>query len=250
MNKEQEKLMLGKINNELNDEELTHFNYLLANEVEFRKEFEIFSQVLINLKDKKAMALRIKLDTIYEEMHSSKKETKMVRLIKENWYSVAAAAAVLLMIGVFWFSGLNQKGWNENLYENYYEEDEVFVNTRSKANFNVDVLHIGMQLLEKKDFSAALVEFNKLPNSITANYYAGVANMELNNHDIAVLKFDYVIDDYLNLFYDQAQWYKGLCLVKLEKKDEAIDLFNQITQTESYYKDKAKQIVADLRKDR
>ena len=129
-----------------------------------------------------------------------------------------------------------------------FQEDEVFVNTRSKANFDVDVLHLGMEFLEKKEFSAALTEFNKLPSSITANYYAGVANMELNNHQVAVSKFDYVIDDYLNLFYDQAQWYKGLCLVKLEKKPEAIELFDQISSTESYFKAKAKQIVADLRK--
>ena len=248
MNKEHEKLMIGKFYNELNDEELMHFNHLLTNNEKFRKEFEIFSQLLSHLNDKKAKDLRNKLDAIYEQMYSVKKETTMMQLFKQNWYSITAAAALLILIGSFWFSGLNQKGWNDQLYKTYYEEDEVFVNTRSTANFNVDVLHVGMELLEKKEFSAALIEFNKLPNSITANYYAGVANMELNNHEVAVFKFNYVIEDYLNLFYDQAQWYKGLCLVKLEKKTEAINLFNQISHTESYFKDKAKQIVADLRK--
>ncbi|MFH1000350.1 MAG: hypothetical protein V1783_05875, partial [Bacteroidota bacterium] len=129
-----------------------------------------------------------------------------------------------------------------------YKADEVFVNTRSKANFNAGVLHYGMELLEKKEYAAALVEFNKLPTSVTANYFAGVANMELNMHEVAIFKFDYVIQDYLNLFYDQAQWYKGLCLVKLEKKKEAIALFEQIGMSESYFKEKAKEIVTDLRK--
>lgn len=248
MKNEHEKLMHGKINNELNDEESLTFDYLLTTDEDFRKEFEILSPILLNLKDEKSMMLRNKLNAIYTEMYSNKNEKKMARLIKRNWYSVAAAMAVLVMIGAFWFGGLDQKGWNEEVYQNYYEEDEVFINTRSKANFDIDVLHFGMELLEKKDFSAALVEFNKLPNSITANYYAGVSNMALNNHEVAVSKFNYVIDDYLNLFYDQAQWYKGLCLVKLEKKNEAINLFDQISQTESYFKDKAKEIVADLRK--
>lgn len=249
MNKENEHLIYGKIYNELNEEELINFDNLLTTDENFRKEFELMSPILNNLKDAKAMKLRDKLNVIYKNMYSSKKEIKMMQLIKRNWYSVAAAIAVLVMIGAFWFSGLNQKGWNEKIYQNYYQEDEVFINTRSKANFDVDVLHIGMELLEKKDFSAALIEFNKLPKSITANYYAGVANMELDKPEVAIYKFNYVIDDYLNLFYDQAQWYKGLCLVKLEKKDEAIDLFVQISKTESYFKDRAKQIVADLRKD-
>lgn len=248
MNKDQEKLMLGKIFNELNDEEATDFDHNLANDGEFRRKFEVLNQLLSNLKDEKAIELRKKLDSIYGKMYSAKKEIRMIQLIKRNWYSIAAAASVLIMIGAYWFSGLNQQDWNTQLYDNYYQEDEVFVNTRSKANFDIDVLHLGMEFLERKEFSAALTEFNKLPTSITANYYSGVANMELNNHQIAVSKFDYIIDDYLNLFYDQAQWYKGLCLVKLEKNSEAIELFNQISSTESYYKDKAKQIVSDLRK--
>jgi hypothetical protein len=248
MIKDHEKLMQGKILNDLSDEEATLFDFNLATDDDFRKEYEVFSQLFSTMKDEKAKNLRSKLDSIYNEMYVTKKETKMIQLIKQNWYSVAAAVAVLIMIGAYWFSGLNQQAWNEQLYDNYYQEDEVFVNTRSEANFDVDVLHLGMEFLEKKEFSAALTEFNKLPASITANYYAGVANMELNKHQVAVSKFDYVIDDYLNLFYDQAQWYKGLCLVKLEKKSEAIELFNQISNTESYFKDKAKQIVIDLRK--
>lgn len=248
MNKNHEKLMLSKILNELNEEETTLFDHNLATDDDFRKEFEVFSQLLSNLKDKKAIALRSKLDSVYGKMYGTKKETKMIHFMKQNWFAIAAAVTVLVMIGAYWFNGLNQQAWNEELYASYYQEDEVFVNTRSKANFNVDVLHHGMELLENKEFTAALSEFNKLPSSITANYYAGVANMELDNHHVAVSKFDYVIDDYLNLFYDQAQWYKGLCLVKLEKKPEAIELFDQITNTESYFREKAKQIVTDLRK--
>ncbi len=248
MNTEHEELMYGKFFNELNDEELKKFDQLLTNDEDFRKEFEILSPILHNLTDDKSKLLRNKLNSIYLEMYSTKKENKMMQLLKQNWYPVAAAIAVLLMVGAFWFSGLNQKGWNDKIYQNYYEEDEVFMNTRSKANFDVDVLHSGMELLEKKEFSAALAEFNKLPNSITANYYSGVANMELSNHELAIYKFNYVIDDYLNLFYDQAQWYKGLCLVKLEKKNEAIDLFDRISHSESYFKDKARLIIADLKK--
>lgn len=248
MKTEHEKLMHGKFFNELNAKELVLFNDLIVSDEVFKKEYELLKELFENLKDKKSNDVRAKLDVIYNEMYSQKKEMKMLQLMKQNWYAIAASIAVLIMVGTYWFSGMNRQVWTEKIYNSYYEEDEVFVNTRSKANFNIDVLQQGMTLLENKDFSAALKEFNKLPNSITANYYAGVANMQLDNHNIAVAKFDYVIKDYLNLFYDQAQWYKGLCLVKLEKKDEATVLFEQISNTDSYFKDKAKQIVADLRK--
>lgn len=248
MIRDHENLMHGKITNELNEEETRLFDHYLATDENFRKEFELFSQFFDTMKDKKANKLRYKLDAIYNEMYGVKKEIKMIQLIKQNWYSIAASVAVLIMLGAYWFNGVNQEAWNEKLYDNYYQEDEVFVNTRSEANFDIDVLHLGMEYLENKEFSAALTEFNKLPSSITANYYAGVANMELNHHQIAITKFDFVINDYLNLFYDQARWYKGLCLVKLEKKSEAIELFDQISKTESHFKDKAKKIAFDLRK--
>ncbi len=248
MKTKHEKLMQAKILNELNEEENIQFDKLYAGDEKFRKEFKLLNQMIADFKEEKTGKLRSKLDAIYEKMYSTKKEVKMIHLLKQNWYSVAAAVVVLLMVGAYWFNSYNQKDWSTKVFENYYHQDEVYVNTRGEANFDVDVLHIGMQLLENKDFSAALNEFNKLPNSVTANYYSGVANMELDHTDLAVIKFDYVIDDYLNLFYDQAQWYKGLCLVKLQKKDEAIDLFSQIAKTDSYFKLKAKQIVADLKK--
>jgi hypothetical protein len=248
MKKNHRELIYGKCFNELNEEELKHFSQLIETDDNFRKEYYLCKNIVMQIGDKKAHDLRAKLNTIYKQMYSTKKEIKMFRIIKQNWRAVAAAAIVTFLVGAYWFTGLNTKSWNEELYNSYYKADEVFVNTRSKANFNAGVLHYGMELLEKKEYAAALVEFNKLPTSVTANYFAGVANMELNMHEVAIFKFDYVIQDYLNLFYDQAQWYKGLCLVKLEKKKEAIALFEQIGMSESYFKEKAKEIVTDLRK--
>jgi tetratricopeptide (TPR) repeat protein len=249
MKTKHEKLMQAKMLNQLNAEETIQFDELYAGDEKFRKEYELLNQMIADFKGGETGKLRSKLDAIYEKTYSTKKEVKMIHLLKQNWYSVAAAVVVLLMVGAYWFNSSNQKDWSTTVFENYYHQDEVYVNTRGEANFDVDVLHTGMQLLENKEFLAALNEFNKLPNSVTANYYSGVANMELNRTDLAIIKFDYVINDYLNLFYDQAQWYKGLCLVKLQKKDEAIRLFTQITKTDSYFKLKAEQIVADLKKD-
>lgn len=245
---ERTELIQGKIFNNLSNEEQNRFTHLMETDADFRKEFDLYQQVKQNLDDKEAIILRKKLTTIYAEVYGTKKEHKTIKFMKKNWYSVAAAVALLFLAGTYLFMGTSSKDWSKELYNTYYSQDEVYVNTRSKASLDVDVLHHGMELLEKKDFSAALEEFNKLPHSVTANYYSGVANMELNNHEVAIFKFDYVINDYLNLFYDQAQWYKGLCLVKLNQKNEAIDVFNQIVNSDSYFKDKAQQIVADLEK--
>ena len=97
----------------------------------------------------------------------------MIKMIKQNRFSaVAAMAAIVLLIGAYWFVGSSKESLNEKLYNTYYNQDEVYVNTRSKVNLDIDVLQTGMSLLEKKDFNGALLEFNKLPGSVTANYYA------------------------------------------------------------------------------
>ena len=122
-------------------------------------EYEIIEQMFSNLKDKKTEGIRSKLNAIYKERHGSKRKTIM---IKQKWYSVAATVAALIMVGAFWYSSLNNKGWNEEVFQKYYEEDEVFINTRSKVNFDVDVLHHGMELLEKKDFTQIQILDEKL----------------------------------------------------------------------------------------
>ncbi|HAG16979.1 MAG TPA: hypothetical protein DCG69_10755 [Bacteroidales bacterium] len=249
MNDEQEKLMYAKLKGELSEEQILSFDQKLNSDKEFRADFEIYQLAYLNLGDKNAMILRGKLNEIYSKTQEVKKGGKMIKMIKQNRFSaVAAMAAIVLLIGAYWFLGNTKESLNEKLYNTYYNQDEVYVNTRSKVNLDIDVLQTGMSLLEKKDFNGALLEFNKLPGSVTANYYAGVANMELKQHAVAVSKFDFVITNYLNLFYDQAKWYKGLCLVKLDRENEAISLFGEIANSESYFKEKAKEIVVDLKK--
>ena len=119
-----------------------------------------------------------------------------------------------------------------------------------------------------KMFSASPVTFGEDPNTMINEVDMGMTgtlpclnkrgvefairvchalHMEIDEFEVAKYKFDQVIDDYVNVFYDQALWYKGLCLLKQNKEEDARLVFAKIAKSESYYNEQAKEIVSKLK---
>jgi hypothetical protein len=49
-----------------------------------------------------------------------------------------------------------------------------------------------------------------------------------------------------NLYLERAEWFAGLCYLKLNENDNAIELFNKISLSNSFYKDKAIAILKQI----
>jgi len=134
---------------------------------------------------------------------------------------------------------------HDKIYYDSYSYDRIYINTRSNDTLLSD-LDKGLILIENGKFIEASKKLKDIPNSITATYYSGVVHMELGEYEIAVLKFNTVINQRINIFYDQSYWYKGLCLLKLKKIDEAKEIFTKISKSDGYYKPAAESILGKL----
>lgn len=230
-------LIQKKVLKELTEQEMVEFSRLYKADSEFRKEYEMAKELMTYVANEELLAFKGKLEGISKSYKDENSKGRLISL-KRNWASVASVAAVaLILFGSYFF--LNKQSTTDKLFEQYYNTDEVYLNTRSGSTNSNSVLEQGLVLFEGNKFEESIDYFEQLPTSVTALYYSGVAHMEIGEYEVAEFKFDQVISNYLNVFYDQAQWYKGLCLVKQNKKQEANGIFTMISQSNSYYKEKA-----------
>lgn len=238
-------LIEGKVMNSLIDSEEAEFNRFLNSDKKFAKDYQIVLQLSDYMKNENLLQFRESLHQIGEEYRKENSGTKMFDF-KLYWKQIASVAAVLMIfIGGYWYFNLSQS--SDQLFQQYYKIDEVYMNTRSGNSSSTDLLEQGLMLFENDQYKESINYFEQIPASITAVYYSGVAHMQIGEYEVAKYKFDQVIDNYMNVFYDQAMWYKGLCLLKQDHEKEALVVFNTISKSNSYYKNKAKELANKLK---
>jgi len=238
-------LIEGKVMASLIRTEEAEFNRLLTSDRAFAKDYQIVLHLSDYMKNETLFQFRESLQQIGDEYRKENSSTKIFDL-KPYWKQIASVAAVLMIFfGGYWYFNLSQS--SDQLFQQYYEIDEVYMNTRSGNSGSSDILEQGLLLFENDQYKESINYFEQVPTSITAVYYSGVAHMEIGEYEVAKYKFDQVIDNYVNVFYDQAMWYKGLCLLKQEHDNDALVVFNTIAKSNSYYKNKAKELADKLK---
>jgi len=239
-----EGLIKRKILNELlEDDEKLAFNQLLETDETFNQDYNKAQSLADYIADESLFNFRDKLDDISSQFRQNEVKKRTIPI--KRMYTIASiAASIIILFGSYIFLQRQQK--IEDLFQSYYDVDEVYLNTRSGNSTTTDLLEQGLMLFEKDKYQESINYFDQLPTSVTALYYSGVAHMEIEEYEVAIFKFDQVIVGYLNVFHDQAQWYKGLCLMKQEKLSDAKDIFTRISLSESYYKGKATELTKKL----
>jgi hypothetical protein len=119
------------------------------------------------------------------------------------------------------------------------------------ANSN-PLMDSAMKKYDAKDFSNASVLFNKILANNKSNYnalfYSSVCYLSLDRADSAVINLDKVLKIKNGEFYQDAQWYKALALIRQDKKKAAKKLLNEIIANGGIYKAKAEQTYIELDK--
>ncbi len=237
-------LIEEKVLNILLKSDELEFNRLLEEVPAFAKDYQMALHLSEYIKNDQLFNFRDQLQEIGTNYKLKQSKTK-VRSLKQYWKQIASVAAVFLVfVSGYWYAN-SVRSLNQ-LYDDYYSVDEVYLNVRSGNTTTTDVLEQGLLLFEKNKFQESIIYFEQLPTSITAVYYCGIAHMEIDEYELAKNKFDQVIEDYTNVFYDQALWYKGLCLLKQEKSEEAKFVFNRIAKSESFYNNQAQELIDKL----
>ena len=233
------------LDNELNKEERKQVLALMAIDNEFVKEYHLHLEVNKAIVEKDVLHLRNSLKEIF---HNSKQDTGTTirKLYKQKWHLAAASATILVIIGSMLFSNINtsQKG---ELFNQYFEAETSIMVTRS-TNVDIDTdVKTALQFYTNAEYQKAITIFENNQNNIISKFYLGLSYIETNDFVKAKESFQAVLDHNDNLFIEQSEWYKALCLLKLNKNKEAAILFAEIENSNSLFRDQASKILKSIK---
>lgn len=163
------------------------------------------------------------------------------------WY--AAASSIILMI-VF-TSLLRHKSYTgQQLYTSYYQPYRVGSNVSRSAVSTTGAMNTALRQLEAGDCASALSTLSGIPegtqDGFSVSFYRGVAYQELGDYRGAIGSFGEVVSHGDNLLVEQSQWYIGLCYLRLEEREKAVNQFRTIVRGKGYYGDQSKKILQQL----
>ena len=84
-------------------------------------------------------------------------------------------------------------------------------------------------------------------SNIAVWFYYGIANIETQNYDNSIKAFNTIINQNDNLYIEHAEWYLGLCYLKNNQKDKAVDQFVVVASNpDNFHRQEAKNILDKL----
>ncbi len=224
-----------------------------------QKELEWFTKELEgNLSLQKEVLLRKKTDHILERQDIVSLRNKLVSIEKTRKAEKIASgklgspriryAAIftgLMVIGTLLFFSLRSEDPSK-LFMKYYETYESPGVSRSAGSGSIKIV----EDFNKKDF-AAVIENSKQylksdPGSNQVLFLNGASNMELRKFNDARESFKALLQQEINPYTVDAQWYLAMCYLATDDKVKAKVQLQNISKSESYYKDKAKKILRHL----
>ncbi len=127
-------------------------------------------------------------------------------------------------------------------YDKYYESYPMTALNRSSSEESMQEL--GFLAYDQKNFNSAIKNLEEL-NDPYSIFYKGLSNMELQNFEMALKSFD-ELKKYRALDFP-INYYRGLCLLKLESKEEAMEAFKKVSPVYKYYKNLSEAILVEIK---
>jgi hypothetical protein len=207
---------------------------------ELRPIFETLEDISTETKIKEIVTNQ----KVVEPVKENKEETppKKIKPLFQRVFQYAAAACVLLLLGVVWYDSTS----SSRLYDEYYHAE-----SEGRSN-NLDDCpdKISMSLYYQKAYQSFLETTSKQPLTPCLAYYKGLCYLETNEGVKAIGLFKQGLQSTDNYIKQSSEWYLGLALIKNNEESKAKDVFQQILKTpEHQYEINAKELVVKLDKE-
>ena len=240
----------------------TSIEQFLANEMApsellaFKKELQTNSELVDELRLSESIDSAIKRDDIIDlrqkllvAIHAGRdvqKEVKVVKMNSRKWWYAAASILALCTISITLYLQTNRGVSTDKLFAQYYSSENIIDQTRGDENIVEAVLKF-----QQKDFRTASVLFKSILDKDNSNiavwFYYGISNIETKNYDNSIKAFNTIIKQNDNLYIEHAEWYLGLCYLKNNQKDKAIDQFVVVASNpDNFHRQEAKEILEKL----
>lgn len=238
------------LDGELEGAEKQAFEDAMKRDDLLRKEVQLHQEVDAALSETDVINLRTKLHRAHDRMERGDEETRILRMRPRRAIGAVAAVAALLIASAWVFTLLNQPSMSpDEIYAMYYQPDDAVMVMRSgEQSGEGDQLAEALRRYEQADYEGALQLFKEDKSSLMVHFYSGLAYMEIEMFHEAIRSFQTILDDQQNLFMEQAQWYQGLCYIKIGQPEKARVVFKELAASNGPYKAKVDFILKNLKK--
>ena len=229
--------------NEMEPSERAEFTKELSNNSELAEELKLSQSIDSALFDENIIDLRKKLIAASKKENPVKQDVPIKMMGARQWWYAAASFLVVCSIASVLYFQTNLHTSNDSLFKEYYSSENIVDQTRGDQNIVEAIVKF-----QQKDFKSASVLFSNIlekdKSNIAVWFYFGISNIELKKMDIAIEAFKTIIQQNDNLYIEHADWYLGLCYLKNNQKDKALDqLLKVANNPENYHHREAQKIL-------
>jgi len=234
----------------LEEDLLAEFEAEMEENTDLMAEVTLRQQINNAIGEKDVQNLRAMLGRARKE--SERKEVKSIVMpqfdLKSTRFWRNSVAMIILLVGLF---GALQVNLNsaQRTYNQYFETP-TWATERSVNNSTLDNLQEARLLFAQSDYENTIKLLEKVPENKDAfvkHFYSALSYQNLNQFDKAIDEYAKVIEHGNNLFIEEAEWYKSLCYLKLDQKQEAKKELLAVIERKGHYEQDAKAIIRKMK---
>lgn len=234
---DKEELIAQYFNGQISEEGFSRIQALLEEDDAFKKEF--YSQLEIQ-------------QAIAQEKHAPIKERlrkldqKPIRKFK--WYPYAAAAAILVIIGLLFY---RTEPPYEKLYATHFEPypNVIAPTLRDQERFEGDMVAAAFSYYDNRQYADAASTFEKIYQANGEDYaffYQSMSLMALGEIEETVTALENHAWTHTDEYQMIAYWYVGLGYMELKNKEQAVVYLQQVADSNHPKAKKATEILQKL----
>jgi len=232
--------------NEMAPAERAAFKKELRSNPELAEELKLSKSIDSALLRGDIIELRQKLIAAIIAKREVKAEVPVIRMHARRWWYAAASLLALFAVATTLYLQTNHPISNDKLFTQYYNAENIVDQTRGDQNIVEAVMKF-----QQKDFATASELFKSILDNDNSNiavwFYYGISNIETRNYDNSIKAFTTIINQNDNLYIEHAEWYLGLCYLKSNQKEKAIDQFGVVASNpDNFHRQEAKDILEKL----
>lgn len=209
------------IQQQMTVEEREAFTKKLNTDLALKHKLETIKLLLMGIQEAE---LEEKLEEFHDGLHLLKKnriQPPTNTFALKKWL---VAASVLVIVALSSLLFLNRDTKEEKLFAAYFRPEPGLISAMGTSdNYLFDRAMVDYKV---GDYDAALAAWENLlaskPENDTLNYFIGSAYLIKKKEETAIAHFKKVIDNQNSFFRNDALWYTGLALLKLNRKTEAL----------------------------
>jgi tetratricopeptide (TPR) repeat protein len=167
-----------------------------------------------------------------------------------KWKPLLAAAAALLVVVLSSIFVINHSKHMKLMYDISTFSPPVFMKSETRGPETSETFAEAMRYYNRGDYTLALEILKGIPTpsrNTQVIFFKGICFLLVDELKNAIKELDIIIENMNPSYYDEAIYYKAITLLRMNKKDKALEQLNHLAGMFSPYATKARELIGRIK---